>query len=136
MAIDRFYRCGLAFWGVVKSSVSPFVSKRSISPSAISLAAIALIVASSRAFLQISLPSRSVINSTKSPEIRFSAALIFHSISEFYGKLRMNLPCKTVSCCPNIRCSDIPVMILLVLRPITINIFPYQSKYSYEPLVF
>jgi hypothetical protein len=59
---------------------SIIVSKVSISPSAISLAAIALIDASSKAFLQLSLPSRSVINSTKSPETRFSAAFIFHSI--------------------------------------------------------
>ena len=36
--------------------VSPFVSKLSISPSPMSLAAIALIDASSKAFLQLSLP--------------------------------------------------------------------------------
>ncbi len=57
---DPFYGREVTCWGVVKSLVSPFVSKVSVSPSAISLAAIALIVASSRAFLQVSLPSRSV----------------------------------------------------------------------------
>lgn len=78
--------------GVVKSLVSPFVSKVSISPSAIPLAAIAVIDPSSKVFLQLRLPSPSFINSIKSPEIRFSADLIFHSITEYCGKLRMNLP--------------------------------------------
>jgi hypothetical protein len=36
-----FHEREVAFWGVVKSLVSPFVSKVSISPSAISVAAIA-----------------------------------------------------------------------------------------------
>jgi hypothetical protein len=81
----------VAFWGVVKSLVSPFVSKVSNSPSAISLAATAVIDPSSKAFLQLRLPSPSFINSTKSPEIRFSAALMFHSITE-YCKFRMDLP--------------------------------------------
>ena len=49
-----FHGRDVAFWGIVRSSESPFVSKLSISPSAISLAAIALIDFSSKAFLQLS----------------------------------------------------------------------------------
>src|SRR5436190_5869138 len=80
------------FCGVVKSLVSPFLSKLSISPSPMSLAAIALIDASAKAFLQLNLPSWSFINSTKSPEIRVSAAWIFQSIIEYYDKFPVNLP--------------------------------------------
>jgi hypothetical protein len=50
---DRFTGARLPFGGVVKSFVSLFVSKMSIFPSVMSLAAIALIDASSKAFYSL-----------------------------------------------------------------------------------